>query len=421
MNYRYEQLQEKKKELENLYPIVDKILKNNKSIGEVRVEKNKLITPKQRAIEVEDNELSKKIGNAIPKVELASLILEVDGWTKFSKCFEHSSGGEPKNKEIIKNIYASIVSLACNLGHSQMAQASAITRPALDWTTNWYLRDETLKKAMKNIINYHHKLPLSSHFGGGTLSSSDGQRFPNSVNSRNATKNPKYFAYGSGITHYSWTSDQFSQYGIKVISSSMRDATYILDEILANITELDILEHTSDTAGYTELVFALFSLLGIKFCPRIRDLGSQTLYRFGNRPTEFKNLSPLLNGKIREEKILNNWEELLRVAGSLKMGWSTASLVIQKLQAQTKDSRIAGSLKEYGRIEKTIHILKYISEPQYQRKIGKQLNKGEALHSLRKFLFFDNESKIRIPDSDDQQIQAQCLNLVTNMVIVVML
>ena len=36
-------------------------------------------------------------------------------------------------------------------------------------------------------------------------------------------------------------------------------------------------KHTTDTAGYTEIVFALFHLLGLQFAPRIRDLGAQRL------------------------------------------------------------------------------------------------------------------------------------------------
>ena len=39
----------------------------------------------------------------------------------------------------------------------------------------------------------------------------------------------------------------------------------------------DQLKHTTDTAGYTEIVFALFHLLGLQFAPRIRDLGAQRL------------------------------------------------------------------------------------------------------------------------------------------------
>ena len=54
---------------------------------------------------------------------------------------------------------------------------------------------------------------------------------------------PKYFGYGQGITvFYTWTSDQFSRYGTKVISTTVRDATYVLHEILDNETDLAILE-----------------------------------------------------------------------------------------------------------------------------------------------------------------------------------
>ncbi|MFO0951183.1 MAG: Tn3 family transposase [Isosphaeraceae bacterium] len=101
-----------------------------------------------------------------------------------------------------------------------------------------------------------------------------GQRFPVSGKVRMATALPRYFGYGKGVTFYTWTADQFSQYGTKVIPATVRDATYVLDEILDNETELSILEHTTDTAGYTEIVFALFDLLGLQFSPRIRDLNS---------------------------------------------------------------------------------------------------------------------------------------------------
>ena len=69
---------------------------------------------------------------------------------------------------------------------------------------------------------------------------------------RHARALPRYFGYGEGLTFYTWSSDQCSQYGTKVISSTIRDATYVLDEILNNETDLTILEHTTDTAGYTD-------------------------------------------------------------------------------------------------------------------------------------------------------------------------
>ena len=61
--------------------------------------------------------------------------------------------------------------------------------------------------------------------------------------------------------------------------ATIREATYVLDAILDNTTEWRLVEHTTDTAGYTAIVFALFDLLGMQVAPRLRDIGAQQLYR----------------------------------------------------------------------------------------------------------------------------------------------
>ena len=42
--------------------------------------------------------------------------------------------------------------------------------------------------------------------------------------------------------------------------------------------DLRIEEHYTDTAGFTDHVFALMHLLGFRFAPRIRDLDDTKLY-----------------------------------------------------------------------------------------------------------------------------------------------
>jgi TnpA family transposase len=148
------------------------------------------------------------------------------------------------------------------------------------------------------LVNFHYRQPLAPHWGGGTLSSSDGQRFPVRGKVRNASALPRYFGYGQGITFYTWSSDQFSQYGPKVISATVRDATYVLEEILDNETDLTILEHTTDTAGDTDLVFALFDLLGMPFSPRLRDIGDRQLYKLTQDATSYPRVDARLTGRI---------------------------------------------------------------------------------------------------------------------------
>ena len=110
-------------------------------------------------------------------------------------------------------------------------------------------------------------------------------------------------------------------------------------------------------------------------------------------------------------------DDLLRVAGSLKLGWVTASLLISKLQAGVRQNALTRALREYGRLVKTCFILQWIKSEDYRRRIHRQLNKGEALHALRRFLFFAHEGKVRRRQTEQQTDQILCLNLVTNAVV----
>ena len=384
----------------------------------VRMQDDKLVFSRDRAEEPSRSLLAlrEEIGGRLPQVELTDLLVEVDRLARFSRLFSHAGGSEPRAPGLRVRLYASVLAQATNLGPVRMAELADLSYEKLAWASTWYLREETIKDSIAAVVDFHHGLPLSASWGGGTLSSSDGQRFPVDVKAKNARPLPRYFGYGKGVTFYSWTSDQFSQYGTKVIPSTVRDATYVLDGILGNETELPVLEHAVDTAGFTEMVFALFAALGLRFSPRIRDVGDQILYRLdGMDDAGFS--GSLLRGKIDEKLILGHWDDIMRVAGSLKLGWVTASLLVSRLQARPRKSSLTKALQEYGRLRKTIFLLRYMEDVDLRRRINRQLNKGEELHALRRFLFFANEGNIRKRQPEEQTEQALCLNLVANCVI----
>ena len=58
-----------------------------------------------------------------------------------------------------------------------------------------------------------------------------------------------------------------------------------------------------------------------------------------------------------------------------------------------------------------------MSDPDYRRKISRQLNKGESLHALQRDLLYAHEGMIRARHLQDQTEQAWCLTLATNAVI----
>jgi Tn3 transposase DDE domain len=129
-----------------------------------------------------------------------------------------------------------------------MAELTGIPADTIDWYTRWYLREATLRPANTGVVNEHFHHPFARAWGGGTLSSSDGLRFPMRGKSLTARHLSRYFL-SEGVTSYTHVSDQHSTYGTQIIVSTERDATYVLDEILGNTTELPILEHATDTRG----------------------------------------------------------------------------------------------------------------------------------------------------------------------------
>jgi TnpA family transposase len=111
------------------------------------------------------------------------------------------------------------------------------------------------------------------------------------------------------------------------------------------------------------------------------------------------------------------WDDLLRLAGSLKFGHATASLLVGKLSASSRQNALATALKEYGALRKTIYAARYLSDPAYHRKISRQLNKGESLHALKRDLLYAHEGAVRARHLEQQTEQAWCLTLVTNAVV----
>lgn len=387
----------------------------NDADAEARLRDGDLII--EADVDPEDGRLRKLIEPRLPEIDLPDLLIEVDGWTNFTGQLTPLSGNRSRSNEMPCVLYAAIIAQATNLGLTGMARASEYSYQQLEWAWEQYCREQTLTTASACLVDYHHQLPLTQAWGSGQLSSSDGQRFASRTRGPGTAALPRYFGHRRrGLQIYSWTSDQYSQYASKVITATVRDATHTLDGILDNQTVLPIEEHTTDTHGYTEMIFGAYDLLGLRFAPRIRDLDRQRLYRHG--PVVGIETAELLKHKLRPELIAPYWDELLRLAASLRHGWAPASLLLSRLQAGSRRNPLARALQEYGRLIKTNFVLAWLADEQFRQRIGRQLNKGEQLHALRRALFYANEGHVRQRTPEQQAEQALCLSIVCNAIIV---
>ena len=58
--------------------------------------------------------------------------------------------------------------------------------------------------------------------------------------------------------------------------------------------------------------------------------------------------------------IRTHWDEILRLAASIKHGTVTASLMLRKLGSYPRQNGLAVALREFGRIERTLFTLDWM-------------------------------------------------------------
>lgn len=361
------------------------------------------------------DELAKEIASQLPVIDLPDLLIEVDRWTRFTDHLTHAGGATPRREDHAQHLFAAIIAHACNLGVGRMARSSDLAPAAIGWTSEWYLRHETLERASATIVDHQSAIPLAQRMGSGEHSSSDGKRRPVSRDSHQARALPRYFGRGRGLTHYAFVSDQHTHFATRVIRTTVRDATYVLDGILDNQSQLEVRTHSTDTAGYSDIIFALFDLLGLRFAPWLAGLNDTRLWHTGHRPDS--QAGRLLRHRVRPELIHRDWDDMLRVAASLKQGAVTASLLVGRLHAQQRRSGLPAALQDYGRLVKTESLLRYLTHPDQRRSIYRQLNKQESSHALQDAVFYGNNGTIRLQTLDRQSMQAAALALVTNAIV----
>ena len=236
------------------------------------------------------------------------------------------------------------------------------------------------------------------------------------IRTLNAGHNPKYLGVGRGVTYYNFSSDQFTGFHGIVIPGTLRDSLFILDGLLEQQTSLRPVELMADTAGSSDVVFGLFWLLGYQFSPQLADIGEARFWRI-DRTADYGLLNGLARYRLNTELIANHWDDILRVAGSLKLGALSASEFMRTIQSGSRTSTLVRAIAELGRIAKTLFVLAYVDDEAYRRRILVQLNRGEGRHRLVRAVFHGQRGELRQRYREGQEDQFGALGLVVNAVV----
>ena len=372
----------------------------------------------------EDCELAKPLKDYFPKrsvVSLSEILSTVEQATDFLAEFTRLKTTAAHRRPPNYVFFAGIVALGCELGVAKVTYTSRqLGETELENTVNRYFTLNNLRSANRNLVEFLDRLEIPNLYRrttGKLHTSSDGQKYEVSVPSLNANYSFKYFGQNKGVSVYSFIDERHLLFYSTVISSSEREAAYVIDGLLHNETiKSDI--HSTDSHGFTEVVFAVTHLLGFTFAPRLKKLSKHRLYSFEKRKVyENQNFHILPKAYINTKLIEENWDDILRFVATIKLKHTTASQLFKRLNSYSNQHPLYQALKEFGKIIKTLFILRYVNDSELRQSIEKQLNKIEHAQRFAKAIAFGNGQEVSQAEKEDQEITAECRRLIENSVI----
>lgn len=349
-------------------------------------------------------------------IPIQNVLSVIASQTGFPKYFLHDAPSMQYRNPENNTLFATLMSYGCNVGIPRMARITkGQSQSALENVARQYMHIDNIKRANDSVLKKIDE--VSDYFITSDLrhTSSDGQKYNIDGCSLNANYSFKYFGKGQGVSSYTFVDDRFAHFYATVISSSEREATYVLDGIMHNqVIKSDI--HSTDSHGLTEAIFGLMHMTKITFAPRFKNLSDQTLY--GLKSTKVSKNDFIVPKKyIKSELITQNYDDILRFAATIKLRYAPASQLFKRLNSYSKQHVLYRALKEFGRLRKTMFILRYMYDIEFRQAIEKQLNRGENSNKFSKAVAFGNNQEIIFEEKEDQEIAENCRQLIKNCII----
>ena len=243
------------------------------------------------------------------------------------------------------------------------------------------------------------------------ISSSDGQGFPTAGRGEAVGAINAHYGREASALFYTHVSARHAPYHTVAIPPS-GEAAHVIDGLLYHEADLSIVVHHTDGGGVSDHVFALAHLLGFRFAPRIPNLAERRLYGFGPA-SNWPALAPFIAGRPDERLIIAHWDDVLRLAASVRTGTVSASLMLKRLGTYPRQNGLALALREIGRIERTLYTLDWLEQAPLRRQATAELNKGESRNALARAVCFHRLGRLRDRTAELQQHRASGLTLVT--------
>jgi TnpA family transposase len=358
--------------------------------------------------------VSQLVRERMAPVNLLDVLADTERWLNWTRHFGPLSGHDAKLVDQVMRYLTTVFTYGCNLGPTQVAQAMRdLDRYQIAWINQRHISDDALDEAITEVINGYNRFLLPSFWGSGERASADGTKWDLYEQNLLSEYHIRYGGYG-GVSYY-MISEKYIALFSHFIPCGVREATYILDGLMENRSDIQPEIIHSDSHGQTEPVFGLAYLLGIKLMPRIKNWKHLIFYR-PHKNTRYQHIDALFSDHIDWKLIAENFDEMLKVAVSIKAGKLLPSTVLRRLGSFNRQNRLYLAFRELGRVVRTEFLLNYVNDLDLRRVTLGAMNKSERFNQFARWAAFGG-NLLEENNRDEQRKLIKYNHLVANCLI----
>ncbi len=148
--------------------------------------------------------------------------------------------------------------------------------------------------------------------------------------------------------------------------------------------------------------------------PRMRGLSDAVFYR-PSKATRYQHIDALFGGEIEWDLIATHARDMIQVVLSIQAGRVMPSMLLRKLGTYNRKSLLYRAFRELGRVERTLFLLRFISNTEVRRVIRAETTKIEAYNDFLDWVCFGGPV-VKSGDPVEQEKQLKYASLVANAV-----
>jgi TnpA family transposase len=361
-------------------------------------------------------QLDEALQTKIPERHLLDVLARIDHVTNFTRHFGPLSGNEPKTPDAKLRQLLTVFAYGTHLGPHQMARhlRGLLDADQIAHIHHRHFTTDKLEAAGRDIIDCFNRYTLPHYWGDEKRVAADGTQYELAEENLLAEQHIRYGGYGGIAYHH--VSDTYILLFSHFIACGVWEAIYILDGLIRNRSKVQPTTVHADTQGQNLPVFGLASLLGIELMPRIRNWKDLTFFR-PDSATHYTHIEQLFGDQVVDwELIKTHWQDLLRVVISIQEGKVLPSMLLRKLTTYSRKNRLYQAFHALGTVERTIFLLKFISDVKLREIIHRSTNKTEQYHNFEDWIVFAYGNALLERGSEEVEKRVKYTGVIANCV-----